>query len=413
MASGVVLLGGTHGALSVARSFGRKNIPVVLLTDDHPLPKLSRYVSRSFDWPGALSPDAAQWLVYFAIRHGLQNWLLIPCADPEVTCVAQHLAALRSVFRIVSCDWQALRQVCDKRLLAETAAAAGIDSPRSYPIWSAHDAATVEVQFPVVLKPAMRMGRNDFTSRKAYRSNSRDELTRHYRHAASLVGQDEIVVQELVPGGGEQQFSYAALWVGHAPVVEMTARRTRQFPIEFGHTSTFVEVVDNDAVKVAARRLLSLIGFEGLVEIEFKRDSRDGRYKVLDVNPRPWSWFSLFEAAGLDLPNLMRNTIPADAIPPVRPRPGQVWLHLPKDIVVVALLMLQGKFEFLSYIKAIRCKASYAAFAWDDPLPGLLEMPLVAYRVAGRAIAAAARLGPRHAVAGKIKADREQPVKAG
>jgi predicted ATP-grasp superfamily ATP-dependent carboligase len=412
-ATGVVLLGGTHGALSVARSFGRQKIPVVLLTDDHPLPKLSRYVSRRFDWPGALSPHVEQWLIDFAIRQRLQRWLLIPCADPEVKCVAQHLDSLRSVFDIVSGDWRALQKVCDKRLLAETAAAAGVDYPRSYPVRSVHDADTVELRFPVVLKPTTRLRRNAFTSRKALRADSRDELSRHYRLAASLVGQDEIVVQELVPGGGESQFSYAALWHGNAPVAELTARRTRQFPLEFGYTSTFVEVVDADAVKVAARRLLALIGFEGLVEIEFKRDPRDGRYKVLDVNPRPWSWFALCEAAGQDLPILMRNIVLGVALAPVPARVGVAWLHLPKDIIVLALLMLHGNFDVLSYLKAIRRKVAFAAFAWDDPLPGLLELPLVAYRVIGRAIAASAlaRLVPRQFDAGKIKADRERPVK--
>lgn len=411
--TGVVLLGGTHGALAVARSFGRKNVPVVLLTDDHPLPKLSRYVRRSFDWPGASSPQVEQWLVDFAIRHGLQNWLLIPCADAEVKCVAEHLAWLRSVFKIVSCDWRELQKVCDKRLLAETAAAAGIDFPRSYPIRSEHDAEFVEVQFPVVLKPAMRLQRNAFTSRKAFRANSRDELTRLYRHAASLVGQDDIVVQELVPGSGESQFSYAALWHGDAPVVEMTARRTRQFPIEFGHTSTFVEVVDNDAVKAAARKLLCLIDFEGLVEIEFKRDARDGSYKALDVNPRPWSWFALCEAAGQDLPILMRNIMTGEAINPVRPNVGPVWVHLTKDIIVAILLILRGELSPRAYIKAVGRKVSFATFAWDDPLPGLMELPLTAYRVVRRAVSspAAARSGLRHADAYKIEADRRRPAK--
>ena len=55
--TGVVLLGGAHGALALARSFGRNGIPVVLVTDDHPLPKFSRYVQRRFDWPGANAPS--------------------------------------------------------------------------------------------------------------------------------------------------------------------------------------------------------------------------------------------------------------------------------------------------------------------------------------------------------------------
>jgi D-aspartate ligase len=384
-AAGVVLLGGSHGALSAARSFGRRNIPVVLVTDDHPLPKLSRYVRQSFAWPGALSPQAAEWLIELANEHGWQNWLLIPCADAEVRCVAEHLIHLRSAFAVVGTGWSDLQKLCDKQLLATTAAAAGIAFPRNYRVRSADDAARIEVQFPVVLKPAMRMERNAFTSSKAWRANSRDELVERYREAALLVGRDEVVVQELIPGGGEAQLSYAAVWHANAPVAEMTARRTRQYPIEFSHTSTFVEVVDNDAVKVAARKLLSSVGFEGLVEVEFKFDARDGSYKVLDVNPRAWSWLALCEAAGQDLPALMRDIARGHAIAPVQAQAGHAWVHLSKDIVVAIQLFFRGELTIGTYFKSLRQNLSFAAFAWDDPLPGILELPLVGYRLLSRA----------------------------
>jgi D-aspartate ligase len=384
--TGAVILGGTHGALSVARSLGRKGIPVVLVTDDHPLPRLSRYVRRSFGWPGALSPQAADWLITFATGHDLQNWLLIPCADAEVKCVAEHIARLRSVFTVASSGWADLQKVCDKQLLAKTAAAAGIGSPRDYRVRSEDDAARVEVQFPVVLKPAMRMERNAFTTSKAWRANSRDQLRQLYREAALLVGHDNVVVQELIPGGGEAQFSYAALWQGNAPIAEMTARRTRQYPIEFSYTSTFVEVVDNDAVRIAGRKLLSSIGFDGLVEIEFKFDARDGSYKVLDVNPRAWSWLALGEDAGLNLPVLMRDIALGKAVEPAQARSGHAWVHLSRDIVVATQLVLRGQLKVGEYFRMFRQKLSFAALAWDDPLPGILELPLTFYRILGRVL---------------------------
>jgi D-aspartate ligase len=386
LSPGVVLLGGTHGALSAARSFGRKNIPVVLITDDHPLPKLSRYVRQSFTWPGALSPQAGEWLIAFAAAHGLQNWLLVPCADAEVKCIAEHLVGLRTVFKVVSSSWSDLQKVCDKQLLARTAAAAGIPFPRNYRVRSADDCACLEVRFPVVLKPAMRMERNAFTSSKAWRANSRAELKELFRQAALLVGRDEVVVQELIPGGGEAQFSYGALWHANVPVVEMTARRTRQYPVEFGHTSTFVETIDNDAVKVAGRKLLSSIGFEGLVEVEFKFDARDGSYKVLDVNPRTWSWFSLCGAAGQDFPILLRDIALGKAVEPAQAQPGHAWIHFSKDIIAAAQLFFRGRLTLGAYLKLFRQKPTFAAFAWDDPLPGILELPLFAYRIICRAL---------------------------
>src|SRR4029453_13828254 len=98
--TGAILLGGAHGALALARNFGRNGIPVVLVTDDHPLPKFSRYVPRHFDWPGANAPDSVRWLIHLAEREGLRDWLLVPCGDPEVRMIAGNRELLRPAFRI-------------------------------------------------------------------------------------------------------------------------------------------------------------------------------------------------------------------------------------------------------------------------------------------------------------------------
>src|SRR5687768_10996668 len=105
--TGAILLGGAHGALALARS--RRGIPVVLVTDDHPLPKFSRYVQRRFDWPGANAAESPRWLVQLAEREGLRDWLLIPCGDGEVRLTASNLRLLRFSFRVESCDWDHLR----------------------------------------------------------------------------------------------------------------------------------------------------------------------------------------------------------------------------------------------------------------------------------------------------------------
>ena len=152
----------------------------------------------------------------------------------------------------------------------------------------------------------MRTTRNAFTQAKAWRADTpRRTRSQRYRDAAKLVGYDNVVVQELIPGGGEAQFSYAALWHHGKPVAELTARRTRQYPVDFSYTSTFVEIVANDKVKAAATALLTAVAFEGLVEVEFKFDARDEQFKVLDVNPRAWSWLALCESAGCDLALMM------------------------------------------------------------------------------------------------------------
>ena len=391
--TGAILLGGAHGALALARNFGRNGIPVVVVTDDHPLPKFSRYVQQRFDWPGANAAETPRWLVQLAEREGFRDWLLVPCGDGEAKMIAANRELLRSTFRVESCDWEKLRMLCDKQMLAQSATAAGVAAPRAYRLRSEADATSLDITFPVVLKPAMRTARNAFTRDKAWQADSREELIELYLEAAKLVGYENVVVQELIPGGGEAQLSYAALWHQGKPVAEITARRTRQYPIDFSYTSTFVEVVANDKVRLAANALLATIAFEGLVEVEFKFDARDQQYKVLDVNPRAWSWLALCEPAGLDLAVMMSSVAGGAAVTTAKAAPGHAWMHAARDVVATTQLMAHERIGLADYFGSLRQKLVFASFAWDDPLPGLIELPLTVWRVGGRAIAALFRRG--------------------
>ncbi len=185
--------------------------------------------------------------------------------------------------------------------------------------------------FPVVLKPAQRLAWNAFTRAKAWRANTWDEFVARYREAAELVGPDNVVVQELIEGGGETQFSYVALWHRGVPVMDMTARRTRQYPIEFSYTSTFVEVWPNEAVRQASIKLLGASNFEGLVEIEYKFDAREQVHKILDVNPRPWSWIALCDAAGLNFAQAILDIASGKPVQPAAAKTDVAWVHTTRD----------------------------------------------------------------------------------
>ena len=92
--TGVVILGGAHGTLALARSLGAKKVPVWLVSTDTPLPGWSRRIRHKFDWPGPDDPHAISFLLDLAPRHGLTGALLIPGGDGEVRLVSQSIEAL-------------------------------------------------------------------------------------------------------------------------------------------------------------------------------------------------------------------------------------------------------------------------------------------------------------------------------
>jgi predicted ATP-grasp superfamily ATP-dependent carboligase len=133
------------------------------------------------------------------------------------------------------------------------------------------------------------------------------------------------------------------------------------------------------AVMEPAVRLLAAVQFTGLVEVEFKRDLRDGKYKLLDVNPRLWGWHTLGARAGVDFSYLLWQMLHGEPVPAVRARPGVQWVRTACDLPIVFSEILKGRLCLNEYLRTLIYPTESALFAVDDPLPALLEVPLLAH----------------------------------
>ena len=388
---GALVLGGAHGSLGVVRSLGRHNIPVWFVTDNNILARFSRYTRRSLSWPGPHDAGATEFLLELGHRHQLGGWLLLPGGDEEARLVAQNHTALSAMFRVTTPPWEAMQWTYDKRLTYELAAAVGLDFPRSCYPRDREEVSQLNIPFPVVLKPTVKANDNPFTLGKVWRADNRDVLLSRYDEAVAYVGKDAIVIQELIPGRGAAQFSYAAVWDRGRPIASLVARRSRQYPIEFGFTSTFVETIEQNEVAAAACRFLAPLDYHGMIEMEFKYDARDRRYKLLDVNPRTWTWISLGDAAGVDFPYILWRLAMGEPVAPHQAALGTKWIHFSRDFVAACQEMATGNLTLKDYLRSLWGSLEFAAFTKDDPLPGLIDLPLGFYRVLTRRLPMRAR----------------------
>ncbi len=375
---GALIVGGAHVSIAVARSLGRQGIPVWLLAN-HPIPTYSRYVKRSFPWPGADHPDGLTSIIDLAKRHSLHGWVLIAAGDQDMRMIAQNHALLSQYFRVATPDWDTIQWAYDKRLTYRRAAELGIDFPASFHPRSLAEIERLDCRFPVILKPAFRKGMDEFTQAKAWKADDRAQFLSLYRRAAALVGNDAIIVQEWIPGSGEAQFSYAALCERGEPIVSLVARRARQHPIDFGRSSTYVETIEQNEVEELACRFLKSLNYTGVVEVEFKHDRRDGHYKLLDVNGRFWTWNGLGDVAGVDFPYLAWRQALGESVSPARAKPGVAWMHASRDIMAAYDEFARGTLTLGGYLKSFRKPLAFANFALDDPMPAIVELPVAAW----------------------------------
>jgi predicted ATP-grasp superfamily ATP-dependent carboligase len=77
-------------------------------------------------------------------------------------------------------------------------------------------------------------------------------------------------------------------------------RELRTAPIYFGSASV-VEPISDPETEALCDRFFQSIGYAGLCELELKRDSRDGRVKLIEANPRYSVTADAAPYAGVDL----------------------------------------------------------------------------------------------------------------
>jgi len=379
--TGALVIGGNLNGLSIARSLGRHGVPVWVTTPPNiKLASCSRYTLRTLPWPEGECEAQVAYLSELAERYQLDQWVLFPTSDESAALLSRFHAELSRRFRVSAPNWDVLRWAYDKRLTYRLAAEERVNYPSTtYPRTEA-DLEAVSCAFPAVLKPATHASINRFTAEKAWPVANREELLARYREARELIPPDLILVQERIPGGGESQFSYAALCCDGQAIASLTARRTRQYPIDFGYSSSFVETLDIPEIVAPSRRLLAAIHYTGLVEVEYKFDARDGRYKLLDINPRLWTWSPLGGRAGIDFPYLLWQMMAGRPVQEQMGRTGVRWIRVSTDVPAAIHEIFRGRISLRAYLRSLRSPVEFALMAADDPLPGLLDLPLFAYK---------------------------------
>jgi predicted ATP-grasp superfamily ATP-dependent carboligase len=377
---GALVTGADYRGLGIVRSLGRRGIPVwVLKRAGHRLAATSRYARSSTLWTEGDDSRRIEFLLDLANRQGLKGWVLFPTDDEVVGLVARHHDVLSKAFCLTIPPWDELRWSCDKRLLSKLAADLKIDQPWTFCPANREEVARLDCKFPVIIKPALREVFNQLTAAKAWQVDDRQSLLSRYDEARSMMSPDLIMIQEVIPGWGEAQFSYAALCQDGRPLASVVARRVRQYPMDFGQFSTYVETMDDPGVVEPSRRLLAATRFTGLVEVEFKRDSRDGRFKVLDVNPRVWGWHTVGSRVGVDFSHLLWQMVRGEPVTEVHARSRAGWVRMNTDVPVALLEIARRRLSLRDYLRSLRSPIEPAVFALDDPVPGLLEMPVLIY----------------------------------
>src|SRR6476659_1952255 len=184
---GALVLGGDYRGLGIVRSLGRRGIPVWVAQHGDALATYSRYSRRKLTWPGAFESDQTDFLLDYGRQHGLDGWVLFPTADKSAEFISRNTERLGESFRLTTSPWPQWSIAQDKTLAYQRAEQLGSAVPSTWYTDSVEEAAELDLEYPVILKPASGVIDNPISDVKVWRIEDRDELLRRYVEASAFL----------------------------------------------------------------------------------------------------------------------------------------------------------------------------------------------------------------------------------
>lgn len=284
----VLLLGGEENSLEIVRHFSRLGITVRVAGAPGCWALESRDCAEALRIPpGVPTHDYWKTLLLSGGPTRFDGHIICAMDDDAISFVIANEPALRARFRLERFDGGLRAAMLDKRRTLELAADIGVPAPEFWPIETIEDVEALRGQltFPVMVKPVhshlfvRAFGRKLFIIERDF-----DDLIAKARRA--LERGLAISVVEMIPGPDSLLSSYYTyIDARGTPLFHYTKRIVRRYPTNSGGAVYHVTEWLPETAEMGLRYLRG-IGWRGLANIEFKRDTRDGKLKVIEVNAR-------------------------------------------------------------------------------------------------------------------------------
>jgi predicted ATP-grasp superfamily ATP-dependent carboligase len=302
--------------------------------------------------------------------------VVLPCSDEGLELVARHRAALTGRGHVpIEADDARLLDMLDKERTHELAVEHGIDVPRTRTVHHSDELrqAVEEIGFPCALKPLHAHEFRRVFDGKGFVADTWSDLEEFFR--LSEQAGVEMLVTEMVRGPDRYHSGYCYIDERGESLLLFTKQKLRQYPITFG--AGVYHVMDwNDEVAELTLRFSRAIGLRGLVNVEYKRDSRDGRLMLIEANCRFTASTALHLAAGLDVPLFVYNRLTGAPLPRVsRPYEEGATLWYPlDDYRAFKDYRRRGEITALQYLRSVARPQSFSIASLSDPGPLLLAL---------------------------------------
>jgi predicted ATP-grasp superfamily ATP-dependent carboligase len=297
--------GENRSALAVTRSLGRLGCNVFVAGRDRGnISARSKFCRKTFETPEAIFHGGIYLHTINEIVKSENISVIFPMTEQSINCLNRAREQFANGVILACVRSETMDAVSNKYKLFQLAERLGVDIPKTIFISGVEDyfrKSPLITNFPVVVKPAfstIEIGEKIISGRVMYASCHTD-LNRLYKTDPAL--RNPSMIQEMIVGEGTGLFT---LFDRNKHLALFSHRRLLEKPPTGGVSVLSQSVPLDESMVKAADKLLSAVGWSGIAMVEFKRDIRDGKAKLMEINGRFWGSLQLAISSGVDFPAL-------------------------------------------------------------------------------------------------------------
>lgn len=359
--------------MGVMRSLGRRGIPIIGL-DPNPIQLgfFSRY-GKKF---ACINPKNEEQYVNFLLEMGRQmkiKGVLFQGLDAHTISILNHRDELEEYYHFPMARSEIVEILLNKKKFSDELKRLNIPGPNTYFPEDIHDIKPLsrEIEYPCIVKPIFSPDFGKDFSVKAFKVNNAEDLVNAYQK--TIFRGHKAIIQEIIPGPDTSLYLVGGYFNHKSkPLGISTFKRIRQYPHEFGNGTLCISTWTPEIAKICIS-FLRKIKYHGIIDAELKKDPRDGKFKLIEINPRTGAQHPLVAKCGVDLPYMAyMDAIGEDVKMIISKKENIKWLYMFNDLQSSLASMRKGELSLGEWINSFKGEKECAVYASDDSGPALI-----------------------------------------
>ena len=240
-------------------------------------------------------------LIEYGEKNKEYKILLVATSDLYVRLVTEQKGLLEKYYVFNYPNINLVNNLLIKEKFYKEYENMGLDMPKTYIYKCGKETSLSELkkflkEYPIIIKPSNGVEYHKFDDKglaKVYKVKTEEELEKIIKKIENSGYSENLIIQEFIPGDDSRLFD-SIFYVGKNKKAQFATFAQiglqEHTPTGIGNCTVLVNGYDEFGYKeeiiYKLKEFIEKIGYQGFAEFDIKYDMRDGKYKVLEINPR-------------------------------------------------------------------------------------------------------------------------------